>query len=542
MQANAETFERHLIAGGELLRDSKIDAACREFEAALAVKPDDPKALGLLGLANFRRSNFDEALPVYEKLVDLSPNDASFRLNLGLVHLKLGDASKAIVELSASRKLDPGQNRTVSYLGLALARGGEYARAFEAFLQAGESDLAHEMEQHLSDEEKQAIIDRVRMAKASGESKNNIAVAEVSAAVAEAESDAEADADVETDAGEDSSDGDSFDEIDAGELDEILDEKMDALEDGEPLPDDDGEAEAQAEPEPDTVVVDPEDIADQSDEVVAEPDEVVTEPEQVVAKQVVAEPAVPSKTSRSEVSRIIKMAAVSNAAERDAARTAVGHTPPVALSAYATDRLVRPEDGDHTFEISGDGLLIVRCEGHVMSRTSGVVVSGGDLAYEPVERRVRARNTGEIFGGDQPLFEVSGVGYLVASPGEGEFAALAMDDDILYLRESLVFAFEEGVSWESGHVPGSDGAINVVQFRGDGAVAIHSDEPLVSVKLGGERVLYVDQDVLAGWIGRVIPRLVQPVAGGAQSTPFVECSGEGIVLLGPERGNRSVAG
>src|SRR5690606_34307676 len=125
------------------------------------LRADDLKTLGLFGLACFRLSAFEDALPVYRKLVELRPNDASFRLNLGLVHLKLGDADGAIAELGKSRELDPSQQRTVSYLGLAHARKGDFARAYEAFLRAGQEQLALEMEQHLSTEEREAIRARL---------------------------------------------------------------------------------------------------------------------------------------------------------------------------------------------------------------------------------------------------------------------------------------------------------------------------------------------------------------------------------------------
>ena len=63
---------------------------------------------------------------------------------------------------------------------------------------------------------------------------------------------------------------------------------------------------------------------------------------------------------------------------------------------------------------------------------------------------------------------------------------------------------------------------------------MRSKKPLLSVKLAPDKVLYVDADSLAGWIGRVVPRLVTPAAGGKSSAPFVECTGEGVVLLEEE--------
>jgi uncharacterized protein (AIM24 family) len=204
----------------------------------------------------------------------------------------------------------------------------------------------------------------------------------------------------------------------------------------------------------------------------------------------------------------------------------------VAVSAFATERLIRPDDGDLPFEIAAGNTLIVRVRGRIMSRTEGVVVSGGELAYEAATRRIRGKMTEEPFGSEsRPMFFVSGQGHLVAVPRGATFTALQLADDIMYLREDLLFAFEEKLGWENGHVPGSAGKIPVVQLRGEGCVAIRTRKLPLTVKLAADRVLYVDADVLAGWIGRVVPRVVAPAAGGEASAPFVECTGEGVVLL-----------
>ncbi len=125
-------------------------------------------------------------------------------------------------------------------------------------------------------------------------------------------------------------------------------------------------------------------------------------------------------------------------------------------------------------------------------------------------------------------------------PGKLAFSAVLLDDDILYLREDLVFAFESTLRWESGNVPGLRGKFPVVQFRGDGALAVRLARPLVRVKLSSSGVLFVDADRLAGWIGRVIPRAVVPPAGGPLGARCVECTGEGIVLIEP-RGDGDAA-
>ena len=53
------------------------------------------------------------------------------------------------------------------------------------------------------------------------------------------------------------------------------------------------------------------------------------------------------------------------------------------------------------------------------------------------------------------MFQVTGQGHLLAAPLGGQFTAVTLDDDIFYLREDLVFAFEPVLRWENGHVPGS---------------------------------------------------------------------------------------
>jgi tetratricopeptide (TPR) repeat protein len=152
-----EAFEQAVVRGSELLKQGKVDLAQGAFRDALALEPENPRVLALLGLSHFRANAFTEARAIYEQLVERAPNDASHRLNLGLVYLKLNDAEHAIAALETSRALDPSQGRAVSYLGLAYARAGRYAEAYRAFLIAGQNDLATEIESNLSVVERDRI-------------------------------------------------------------------------------------------------------------------------------------------------------------------------------------------------------------------------------------------------------------------------------------------------------------------------------------------------------------------------------------------------
>jgi uncharacterized protein (AIM24 family) len=93
-----------------------------------------------------------------------------------------------------------------------------------------------------------------------------------------------------------------------------------------------------------------------------------------------------------------------------------------------------------------------------------------------------------------------------------------------------VYAFEESVHWENGRVPGAPGdGGRVVQFRGSGRLVLRTPRALFTVKIDPDAPLYVDGGALAGWIGRVVPRALH--GEGGEPTPYVECSGEGVLIL-----------
>lgn len=454
----ASTFDTEFARGSELLRSGQLAEAQVALRAALELQPGAPRVLALLGLTHFRSGEFEQAREVYQALVERVPDDASHWLNLGLVHLKLGDADPAIDALETSRSLDPSQGRAANYLGLAYARAGRFVAAYEAFLLAGQHELASEVEGNLTAAERAEVAARLS---------------------------------------------------------------------GEP---------ASAEAAPETI-----EAGVQSGEFVIAP--LGTSPASSASQQfvVVAEAppaAVPTEPQRGDtaISRAVAHAVPSSAGT--ISRAALGGQGPISLSEFATARLVRPDDGTAPFEISGSGVMVVRVDGKVFSRTEGVDVSSGKLTYEPAMRRTRGTPSDEPFDtGGRPMFEIAGRGYLIASPQGETFTAVQLDDDVLYLREELVFAFQHDIRWEAGAVPGSRGQLRMVQFRGAGALAIRTRRPLIAIKLVPPNAVLVDAGALAGWIGRIVPRACKPQLPANAShlaDLFLECTGEGVLLIEEE--------
>jgi hypothetical protein len=629
-----EAFEQAIVRGSELLRQNQLDQAQRAFRAALDIEPGSPKVLALLGLTHFRAGEFAEARPIYEELVERTPTDASHRLNLGLVYLKLNDAEHAIGALEASRALDPSQGRAVSYLGLAYARAGRYAEAYRSFLLAGQNDLAVEIEQNLTTAERDGIHAQLQRTP-SGPVPVAEPVADVRTATppriephprggtlaAAFRSTRRAGSEPSPPAGEPAvartvtppaglpdmppgatrpttppmgvprttppspppapgssgradyplakptapttgvpvppwsgPDVPGFSQPVATELRTPVPEAVEILPRSRPAtspprrttgeqptiasPGSAG-ARSDAQRRGDLIEIEAELPSGNSGQIPTipagypaptDPARLTESMQFVLGEKAEAPQPVAGETM---ISRAVAEAEPASAVA-SIARAGAGALPPRPLSDLATDELIRPDDGDAAFEVSVGGALIIRVKERMLSRLDGVHITGGDLAYEPATRRSRGHQTDERFDHGGALHVVTGTGYLIAIPQDRKFHAVVLDDDIFYLREDLVFAFEPSLRWENGNVPGLRGRLPVVQFRGDGAVALALPRPLVRVKLPPQGVVFVDADRLAGWIGRVIPRAVVPPRGGPLADVCVECTGEGVVLIDSE--------
>jgi uncharacterized protein (AIM24 family) len=511
--------EQAVTRGSELLKQGKLEEAQSHFRSALALDADNTRVLALLGLSHFRAGQFEQARPLYEDLVERAPTDASHRLNLGLVYLKLGDAERAINSLEASRALDPSQGRAVSYLGLAYARAGRYAEAYRSFLLAGQNELASEIESNLTTAERDGIHQQLARTGVDPVTPRTVtpplpATLTPPATVKPTKAANEA---ATPRTKPPSAPPKRTPEVTRA-IEEAPPQSMPAIVIDRPP------------------VISSASIAlDRAAEPAAPSNEVGRQTSDSLQFVLPAREAVPQPVAgQTMISRAVAEAVPSSAAAGVGTRVGAGSAAPLALSQLATDDLVRPDDGDHPFEVTSTGALVIRVTERVLTRLDGIHVTGGDLAYEPAMRRSRGHLTEEPFDyGGTPLRVVTGTGYLIALPNERSFTAVTLDDDIFYLREDLVFAFQATLRWENGNVPGLRGQLPVVQFRGDGAVALRSDKPLVRVKLPAQGVVFVDASRLAGWIGRVIPRAVVPPTGGPMGDVCVECTGEGIVLVDP---------
>ncbi|HEY8923431.1 MAG TPA: AIM24 family protein, partial [Polyangia bacterium] len=184
-------------------------------------------------------------------------------------------------------------------------------------------------------------------------------------------------------------------------------------------------------------------------------------------------------------------------------------------------------------------------------RADAAVASAGVVRWEEANRRVHGRPTGERLGRPEaPFFRVrgrSGELFVAAPPGTGRLIPLQLEDDVLYVREDAVLAFEGTVSWEYGHIPRA--TVGMLQFRGRGLVAVCVRGEPGSVKVSPERPVQAAARNLLGWVGQVVAHgglhdvgISSSQARLSSPGPLpITCEGEGVVLLdvedrgGPDR-------
>lgn len=144
--AEGDAFLHRLHRGSDLLAAGDLDDARSELEAAVALRPKDPKAVSLLGLCYFKLEELDRAAAIYTDLAHDNPLDVTLHVNLGLVELKRHRPQAAIRALEVAVNLAPDHRRAHNYLGLAYSELGEFSKARDAFLRAGADSMVEKME------------------------------------------------------------------------------------------------------------------------------------------------------------------------------------------------------------------------------------------------------------------------------------------------------------------------------------------------------------------------------------------------------------
>lgn len=528
-----------LARAGEHLRADRLDEAESEIDAVLTLLPHDVRARNMQGLLHFRAGRFPEARVIYSELLGEFGEDASLRLNLGLVELRMGNYQSAVHHLGWVAEAEPDNARAQGYFGLALMRAGETAKARVVLSRAGQDELVRQLDRSLGGDEapRPSQPPQVQLASRPPESAARAQAqtlekrAEKAGRAASTAPRVEATARAAA-ASKPATKPATKPPAHPAPVSEppraaVADARLAVAAGARAL---DGEQPFAA------PVETPHDGAEEAqgqgrDWQVRQPAQILPGP--------AGSPAAPS--SQSPLRPIPLPERRSHppglSAGPSLARTA---TP---LGQFLRERELAPPEGA-AIGVTPDGLLVVRVQGSLPTRSVGVIVSTGEMAFEPLQRRARGRALPETFGdGPMGLFRATGQGMMVISPRGGHFLALGLSEESVYLRESATFTFDDALHWENGRIPGSgpqphtghpglpEELSRVVQFRGTGQVVLRTERPLITVRLTAGQTSFIEVEQLVGWTGRIIPSLL--IEDGGVPTPYVECAGDGHLLIEP---------
>lgn len=136
---NLSPIERLLSEGVALHKNRRYVEAEALYRQAVALAPNDPEALSLLGLVLTRDGRLADAIPMLERAVELDPRRPTLRLNLAEGLGAKGDFARAMGVLHPVLQSDPSNFRAWILAGDVAERQGDTPGAVEAWNRAHEA-------------------------------------------------------------------------------------------------------------------------------------------------------------------------------------------------------------------------------------------------------------------------------------------------------------------------------------------------------------------------------------------------------------------
>ena len=122
-------------------RAGKLTEAAARYRQVLALNPDHPDALHLLGTLAYQEGDAQQALPLIDRAIALDNSQAYYYANRGLVRRALGDVPGAQADYRQALVLDPKDAGAHHNLARLLHEQGDYAGAIRHYRWAIEGGI-----------------------------------------------------------------------------------------------------------------------------------------------------------------------------------------------------------------------------------------------------------------------------------------------------------------------------------------------------------------------------------------------------------------
>jgi tetratricopeptide (TPR) repeat protein len=134
---------RLLAQAREAWRQRRLAEAERSIVQVLALAPDHPDALRMLGVAAQHRGDHARAVDCFRRVLPAWPRDAELRLGLGIALYERGETGEAMTQLRYACELAPASGPAWFNLGEALWRQAQTGEAIAALRRALELVPGH---------------------------------------------------------------------------------------------------------------------------------------------------------------------------------------------------------------------------------------------------------------------------------------------------------------------------------------------------------------------------------------------------------------
>ena len=128
-----QDFEDKLSSGLAFHRDGHYQEAKKSYEEILAIIPDHPDALHLLGLIAYHCAQYGDAIQLISRAIANHPSRCSYYNSLGLVWFALQEPLKAIENYKKALQLDPSYADACYNLANTLKGQGNFDAAAEYY-------------------------------------------------------------------------------------------------------------------------------------------------------------------------------------------------------------------------------------------------------------------------------------------------------------------------------------------------------------------------------------------------------------------------
>ena len=126
-----------------LHRSGQLDAAETLYRRILEIEPDQPDALGFLGIISMHRGRLDTAIELIEKAIVLDPGRPERYSNLGNVLLAAERVDDAVAAYQKAIELAPAHAAAYNNLGIIYKTQRRFEEAERAYRRAIELDPSH---------------------------------------------------------------------------------------------------------------------------------------------------------------------------------------------------------------------------------------------------------------------------------------------------------------------------------------------------------------------------------------------------------------